>query len=84
MKNTETYIVLVDSNRSPKLHQRRVAGRYRVQRRVAGRYRVGAKSAIEAERILRDKIKVGKIRTYYRCDPNDYPIMTYKEVLKEY
>ena len=73
MKSIETFIVLVDSHRSNNLYRRH----------TAGRYRVGAKTAKEAEEILRKKIKFGSIRTYYKCDPDNKPRMRYKEIIKE-
>lgn len=73
MKTVETFIVLVDSHRSSRLYRRH----------TAGRYRVGAKTAKEAEEILRSEIKFGSIRTYYQCSKDDKPRMGYKEILKE-
>lgn len=65
MKNINTYIVLVDSHRPFRLGSRN----------SAGRYRVGAKSEKEAEEILREKIKFGSIRVYYKCSSDDLPVM---------
>lgn len=52
---TKDYIMLVDSHRPMSL----------TQRPEKGRYRIGARSAREAEKFLKAKIKQGHIQVYY-------------------
>ena len=68
-----TYIVLVDTRRAWNCYKRQ----------TAGRYRVGAKSARDAEEILRKRIGFGSVRTYYKTRPSDEPQLAYGEIIKE-
>lgn len=55
MKQTNQYICLVD-------HYRRPSRR----RNTAGRYRVGAKSPMEAKKLVQKAIGFGSVQVYYK------------------
>lgn len=73
MKPVYNYILLVDYHRPVRLRRRS----------TEGRYRVAAKDEKEAIKLLREKIGIGSIQVYYRCDINDPKNVAYKTVVKE-
>lgn len=68
MYEIKTFICLVDGFR-----------RSSRKRNTAGRYLVGAKTAKEAEKLLRAKIKFGSIKVYYVATKPENP-MEYKQI----